>query len=289
MKNFYCNEAIRLLCKKPSRIYLNRTSLFLSCALLVLASGCEARIEVATDKVLSKIDNILGELDVKQKEIELGMEGFRKGIESIRRAKILTKVKAEQIGRRVNETETTIARIDKSLRILRPHLDATDSVDIVGKTYTILQIKDTANEIIERRKQLSKNLNEFREVQNTLSSMSETLANRQKRYQGRLETLETRLSEIDIKRVATRAMKKASVSVGSGDQSFLNAVERLEAKVDDLFAEVEVELRLENGRWDDAAQIERIEGIDSLINDLEEPSDTAMEIDAILDDAKDDR
>lgn len=289
MKTFYCNETIGLLCKKPSRTCLNRASLFLSCALLILASGCEARIEVAKDKVLSKIDNILGELEVKQKEIELGMQGFSKGIESIRRAKILTKVKAEQIGRRVNETETTIARIDKSLRILRPHLDATDSVDIAGKTYTIQQIKNTADEIIERRKRLSKNLNEFREVQNTLSSMSETLANRQKRYQGRLETLETRLSEIDIKRVATRAMKEASVSVGSGDQSFLNAVEQLEAKVDDLFAEVEVELALENDRWDGTAQIERIEGIDSLIKDLEQPSDTAMEIDAILDDPKEDR
>lgn len=289
MKTLYCNETVGRLCKNPSRTCLNRTSLFLSCALLVLVAGCEARIEVAKDKVLSKIDNILGELDVKQKEIELGMEKIPEGIESIRRAKILTQVKAEQIGIRENETGAKIARIDKSLRILRPHLEATDSVDIAGKTYTISQIKNTANEIIERRKQLSKNLIELQKVHNTLNSMSETLASRQKTYQRRLEALESRLSEIDTKWIATRAMKKTFVSAGSGDQSFLDTVEQLEANVDDLVAAVEVELRLENDRWDSVAHIKNMEDIESLINDLDEPSDTAMEIDAILDNAKDDR
>lgn len=82
--------------KESFQIYLHRKSLFFPFLLLTLAGGCGARTEVVKDNVLKKIDTILGELDVKQKDIELGMKGLEEGIGGIRKAKILTKVKADR-------------------------------------------------------------------------------------------------------------------------------------------------------------------------------------------------
>ena len=50
----------------------------------VLAFGCEARMEVAKDKVKEKIDSLLGSMDVKRKEIEISVNGMKEGIRRIR-------------------------------------------------------------------------------------------------------------------------------------------------------------------------------------------------------------
>ena len=53
-------------------------------ALLVgLVHGCGARVEVAKDKAMQRIDSLLGSMDVKRKEIELSVTGLKEGIDGL--------------------------------------------------------------------------------------------------------------------------------------------------------------------------------------------------------------
>ncbi len=41
--------------------------------------GTKARIEVAKDKALKQLDDLLGSMDVKRKEIDLQVQGLKQG------------------------------------------------------------------------------------------------------------------------------------------------------------------------------------------------------------------
>ena len=107
----------------------------LTLLVVALAWGCGARVEVAKDKVLKQIDAMLGEIDVKRKDIQLSVNGLKDGIEGMRKAKIKAKVKQEQMDRQAESVRQQITQVDDVLKKLRPHLDATTPVQISGKTY----------------------------------------------------------------------------------------------------------------------------------------------------------
>ena len=65
-------------------------------------------------------------MDVERKQIQIEMKGLNDGIEGIRKAKIKAKVKREQIKGEVEPVQEQIAKVDKVLKLLRPHLEATD-------------------------------------------------------------------------------------------------------------------------------------------------------------------
>jgi hypothetical protein len=50
--------------------------------------GCGARAEVAKDKVLAQVDALLGEIDVKRKEAEIGIRDMDTGLDQLKKGKI---------------------------------------------------------------------------------------------------------------------------------------------------------------------------------------------------------
>ena len=70
--------------------------LFLLVVLLAIAGigiygcgdGTKARVEVAKEKALKQLDDLLGSMDVKRKEIDLQVQGLKQGIAGIGNAKI---------------------------------------------------------------------------------------------------------------------------------------------------------------------------------------------------------
>jgi len=85
-------------------------------AAFVLFRG--ARVEVAGQKLKEKIDNILGQMDLKRKEIEISVDGLKEGINGLRKAKIKAQVSSEQIQRRARPQEERLASMDKALKTL---------------------------------------------------------------------------------------------------------------------------------------------------------------------------
>jgi chromosome segregation ATPase len=247
-----------------------------------LIVGCGARTEVAKDKVLAKIDSLLGSMDVKRKEIELSMKGLKDGVDGIRKAKIKAQVKHDQIQRQIDPVAGRIKSVDTTLKKLREHLASEQSVEIGGKTYSPKELTEMANKVIQARKDLAAQQEGLQKSQTSLKKVVSTLEKKQQDYQQSLTRLEAQIAEIDSKVVALKAMKDASAAMGDSEESLAENVANLEGKVNDLYAEVESELIGEDARWDAAATEKQINSVEAFIKATQDSTDTISEIDKIL-------
>lgn len=258
--------------------------------LLIGLAGCgdsvRARVEVATDKAVEKLDSILGSLDVKRREIDLSMRSLKDAVTGISKAKIKAQVKHDQIDHQAEPVRERMAQADASLKKLRDYLTAGEPVEIGGKTYSVEDLKQMAGEIIEARKGHAAQLAAFEQSQAELKKVIGALEKNQREYEGQLSRLQGQIAQIDAQMVAVRAMKEASAMMGDGNATLAENVARLEDKVNDLFADVQVELAVESQSWDAAAADQQIDAVDAFIAATQEPKDTIAEIDRILGEGK---
>lgn len=247
-----------------------------------LLAGCGARMEVAKEKALEKIDSLLGSMDVKRKEIELSLNALKDGVAGIRKAKIKAQVKHDQIGQRAEPFQAKIAQADATLKKLRDYLASDDAVEIAGKTYSPDDLKKLANDVIASRKSSADQVAGFEKSQADLKKVIATLESRQREFEARISSLEGQIAQIDTQAVALKAMKDASASMGDADATLDENVANLEDKVNDLFAEMQGELLAEGEQWDATAADRQIDSVDAFIQATQEPTDTIAEIDRIL-------
>jgi phage shock protein A len=149
------------------------------------------------------------------------------------------------------------------------------AVEIAGRTYTQDELKLMAQQVIAERKGAAEQLTVLRESQARLKKVVATLERKQGDYEQKLSAIENRVAAIDASRIALTAMKEAAEVMDGGDQGFAQSVERLEAKVNNLYAEVETELIVEDAKWDEAT-------MDKFIVNLQKPTDTIEAIDKVL-------
>jgi chromosome segregation ATPase len=243
---------------------------------VLLTAGCEARTQVAKEKALAKIDSLLGTIEVKRKEIELSMGALKDGLGGLRKAKITAQVQLDQIHRKVRPVEDRLSTIDDTLKTLRDHLKSGSSVEIAGRSYSPDQLKAMATQVIAERKGAAEQLNGLRDSQTRLKKVASTLERKQQDYEQNLLAIESRVAVIDASRIALTAMKEAGEAMDGGDLGLARSVEKLEEKVNDLYAEVETELIFEDSKWNDSAVM------DTFIAGVQKPTDTIEAIDKVL-------
>ena len=261
---------------------MRRLTIILSLCMLAGCGASDARVEVAKEKALEKIDSLLGTMEVRRKEIELSMKALKTGVEGIRTAKIKAQVKNDQIGQRAEPFQAKIAQADTTLKKLRDYLASNEAVEITGKKYSPDELKKMANDVIAARKRNSDQVAGFEKSQANLKRVVTTLEKRQREYEARISSLESQIAQIDTQAVALKAMKDASASMGDSDATLDENVTNLEDKVNDLFAETQAELLGESEKWDATAADNEIDSVDAFIQATQEPTDTIAEIDKIL-------
>jgi len=254
------------------------------CLLLLTATllGCGARAEVAKEKLLTKIDSILGEMDVKRKQIEASVDAFKEGIDGLRKAKIKAQVKQDQIARQVAPLEQKLKELDTSLGTLRDHLASGEGAEIGGKVYSPDELTTMGDKLLTARKELVDQITGYERSKESLQKVVDSLERKQTEYQQRLARLESQIAEIDSKTVALKAMKDASAAMGESEKSMAENVGDLEEKVNDLYADVEVELLTEDEKWNADETTAEIDAVDAFITATQDPTDTLAEIDKIL-------
>lgn len=257
-------------------------ALFVVMVGLIVTAGCSARIEAAKNKLLKKIDQMVGEMDVKRTEIGNSIVGLREGIDGLAKANIRATVKLEQVGREVEPAQQSVTRIDKALKVIRPYFDKKESVEIAGTSYSPEKLQEMAAKMLNERKTRVATLDGLQQARSALEKTVATLQDKEDKYKASLTRLEGQVAEIDAKMIAAKAMKEASVSMGDSDQSLSGNVTNLEAKIKDLFVDVEVAIRSEGEKWDQAATAKQIDTVDTMLTKLEGPASTVAEIDKIL-------
>ena len=151
--------------------------------LLPALLGCGARVEVAKDKILAQVDSLLGEIDVKKKEAEIGVRNLTAAMEQYTRGKIEAKVKLKQVSRPPGRTGEGSGHADKFLGRLRDYLKAGKNVEISGKTYTPSATEgDAPQAAIPLRKKLGTEAEAFR---GSKERLAKTVALLEQKEQGR--------------------------------------------------------------------------------------------------------
>ena len=248
----------------------------------VAVTTSPARVEVAKDKVIAKLDSLLGSTAVQRKEIEHSVSALKEGLHGIQKAKIMAQVKHEQLGRRAEPVEREVAVIDASLGKLRNHLATQEVLLIGGKAYQPEDVKGMADTLIRRRKERSEQLDGLRAAQTRLQKVVTTLERKQAEYEKRLAGIESQLAVIDSNRVALTAMKDAARSMEANDKGLAENVAQLEDKVNSLYADVEAELRMEDAHWDTTGTRREMQSADDILKAVGSPKDTIAEIDDLL-------
>ena len=246
------------------------------------SDGTKARVEVAKDAALKKIDSLLGNMDVKRKEIDLSVSSLKEAVNGIAKARIKAQVKHDQIDAKAQTYREKLAQADGSLKKLRDHLSANKSVEIGGKTYQPDELKKMAEQVIEARKGYAVQIAGFEQSQAELKKVVATLEKNQREYQAQIGRLEGQIAQIDTQMVAVRAMKDASASMGDGNATLNQNVAKLEDKVADLLADTTAELAMESEKWDASRTEKQIDSVESFITATQAPTDPIGEIDRIL-------
>lgn len=227
--------------------------------------GCGARMEIAKETILEQIDSVLGATDVKRKEIELSLVKFEQGIEVVRRAKITAEVKRDQMGRKMESLSDQIQRIDKTLTSLGTQLVKESEADSSGEKQE--SSKRSIDRLVRHRKDLSKQRQSFATVDKTLTTVHDSLAQRQAQYETRLAEINGMLSVIDAERIAFVTMKEAGQVMPSGDDSLALGLSKLTEDIDSLHSTIKIDLRMEEERWKEIEQQGNVDLVeDTLVN-----------------------
>jgi chromosome segregation ATPase len=255
-----------------------------ACAAVALAvlHGCGARTEVAKDKVLKKIDNLLGETEVQKKEVELAIKNMDRAIDELTKGRITATVKAERASAQLAETEGKIADAKGSLGKLRGYLDVATEVEIGGKTYTHEQVRAMADKVVQAHKALSAQAETLKGTRDRLNTIAATLKTREDEARDKQARLKSQLREIETELVALNTYKDAAAAAGDAEVTFADNFAELEKKVNNLQDRVKAEVRLEDEKWKVTDAKKDLESAEAIISATKGSSDTISEIDKIL-------
>ena len=248
--------------------------------------GCGSRGEVAKKKVLDRLDDMLGKMDVQRQEIDDGMKATKKAVEGVRKARITAQVKLDQIDEKVKPHEEKLAQCDQTLVRLRDLLKADQPADIAGKSYSVADLKDMAGKVIQARKDAEKQIDGFKIARDSMKKVVGDLSKQQQVLETRLTSLQGQVAKLDAEMSAAKAMKQASASMGDKDATLAANLDSLEEKVASLSGDVRAELQSESEKWSEAKTDKAISDVDAFIRDSQRPTDTVAEIDRILGPAK---
>lgn len=257
-----------------------------SLGVLGCSDGARARVSVAQEAATKKLDEMLGSMDVKRKEIDIQLKGFSDGLAGVRKAKLKAEVKIQELTRAAEPALTKLREIDSTLKKYRELLTKNETVELAGTTITPEQLKANAEKLIQGRKQITEELQAYDASKAELLKVVGGFDLQHRELNTRITALKSRIAQIDSQMVAVKALGDAKSAMGDGSSSMGENVSRLEDKVDTLLADVKVELGNEGLSFDESTALRQIDAVDSIIAAAQEPTDTLSEIDKILGNVK---
>jgi chromosome segregation ATPase len=173
--------------------------------------------------------------------------------------------------------------MDAALKTLREHLTAGKPADIAGKTYTAQEVREMAERIVQARKVCATQLEGLHDSQARLRKVASALERKQSDAETRLAQIEGQLAVIDSNRIALTAMQESAKVLGENDGTLTKSLDKLQGKVDDLFADIEVGLRCEDARWAETdAATKEVDAVETTLARLQDSHDMVTEIDKIV-------
>ena len=243
--------------------------------------GCGPRAEVAKDKILAKIDSVLGELDVKRKKIEKKQKELQGKLNEFRKKQYAAEARLELMVEKKEESEKKIEEIRSSLEKLQEKTkSAVDGkIELGGKSFTVDQFQEYTQSKITLFKSENTKLEGMKQGIAALSKSMDFLKSQAKTAKELMDKMAVKIQNIDAKKYAVDAVKQASV-IGGETTSINDDLAALEKEIDDLSVDVEATLKLEQSKLDDLNN--STSEIDRLLKETPNLDALNSEIDDIL-------
>ena len=267
---------------------------YLFTALLVVAIvvgayvGCGPRVQVAGKKILKKIDDILGELDIQLQKVENKRNDLTGQTDAIKKKLYITAARLEQMQEDQEGRESEAASLKSDLTQLKEYLgDAKSSgeVEIKGQTISKERLIGWAT---DKAKALKRLKGSIESKGNLITVYEKNLAlyeSQVKVSQDSLAKLNDQIEEIKAKKEALDDTRRATLLDGK-TVSINDEFESLTKDVDDLLVNVDANLKMENDKLEERiADAEAAAGsatLDELLDDKSDVDKTLSEIEELL-------
>ena len=269
-------------------------SKYLLLGLLILAVavvsyiGCGGpRVGVAKDAAIKKIDELLGPLNVKQKEVELAYDKLKNAAGDLRNKRIEAQVRLKSLNEKKIEYDEQKTKLISDLTKLREMLsDAEPSGSITrnGREIPIAQLKTLADATTKKLRLVKDQINRNDVIAAAWAKNLDLLKKNDETSSKQLKKLEGQLDQIRSKKSALDAMKEAATIAGPGT-SISDKFNDLTASVDELLVNIDTEFAIEEAKLDERiAEVDLDESLslEELLDDKTDVSSTLSEIDALL-------
>lgn len=214
--------------------------------LLALASvGCgvvtTAQVETAKASLKEKIDDAVGRLEVRRREVLDGLDKSERALSALREARITAEARARLLDNRMRPLQDRVASAEAALGKIGDALKAEGSLVVEGVTLDQDQLQKSGQEILEIRQSCGDRIAQLAKARDALRGTTAALSVREKEVQKALGSLRGNMQVVESQIAAAREVEKASAALGS-DGSLDGVLSDLEAKITILGAEVESKL-----------------------------------------------
>lgn len=252
--------------------------------------GCGPRMGVAKDAAIKKIDDLLGPLNVKQKEVEMAYDKLLTASSGLRDKRIEAQVNLKALTDKKAGLATEKAKLVGDLTKLRQYLsdaEATGSTKVGEKDVSTKELKKVADQTTRKLRNVKEQISRNEVISAAWAKNLNVLKKHEETSDDQLTRLDGQLNLIRSKKSALDAMKEASTIAGPG-ASISDKFDELTASVEALMINVDTEFAIEEAKLDDRiAEVEQASSLtlEELLNDDKtDVSNTLSEIDELLKD-----
>jgi len=245
--------------------------------------GCQAQREVLGDNIKETVDSALGTLEVRQKEVEIGLRDLKTAIREISKGKFEAQVSREQSETAIKDLGQEQEKILVALKRVKTWVNKGEEVSVGDKKYDVAGLNKLANETADSYTKNEKKL-EMAKTRLAAQKKTETaLAAKQAGYEKRVQELTDKLSMIKDQMVQAKAIQRASTLAGSGDETLSGKIDQLQDNLTKLDATTRRIMLTEEEKFNEATTSDSGGSkVDDLINATNDSADTMAKIDAIL-------
>jgi chromosome segregation ATPase len=263
---------------------------FLLTTVVIAYVGCGPRGQVAGKKILKKIDDILGELDVQLAKIETKKSSLDDQTDIIKKKLYTTEARLEKMQEDQDVREKEAKNLKSDLGQLKEYLtQAKDSgeVEIKGTAVSKERLIGWATDKAKALKRINGRIESKSKLIAVFEKNLTLYKSQVKVSQTNLAKLDDQIDEIKAKKEALDDTRRATLLDGKS-VSINDEFADLTKEVDELLINVDASLKLENDKLEERiSEVEMEAGnasLDELLDDKSDVDKAMSEIDALLGD-----
>ena len=250
--------------------------------------GCGPRAEVAKDKIMKKLDSILGELDVKKKSIEMKMDTLRADTEKLVFQRARAEAKLNLMTEKRDAIKSTMDSLKGKLKKVSGYLEQAKSAEdgkikIGEREISIAEFEKAATETIKDYEDEKKRLAAKDKAVELLGDSVNYLLAQEKTAKELMGQLKLKIEEIEIKKENVDTIKEAR-SFSGENKSINDQLASLEKEIDDLNIDLEATLKVEESKMKELTN--STSAVDEILKETPNLDSLGSKLDEILGDGE---